>query len=219
MINKTKDTAVTFILDESGSMESVRAATISGFNEYVATLKSDDTPTLLRLMTFNSNGMNTIYSFDDVSSVREMTQDDYKPGHLTPLYDAIARGILDTDGYLEKASGEVDVIFVIMTDGLENDSKEYGRKHVFDMISKREKQGWAFTYIGANQDAWEVGRGIGISGEYTADYDADIPGKAMESIATSNLRTKQSMRSGHRPQQAFTDEERRNMKGKPRRTA
>ena len=219
MIDKTKDTAVTFILDESGSMDSVRAATISGFNEYVATLKSDDSPTLLRLMTFNSGGMNTIYSFEEVSSVREMTQDDYKPGHLTPLYDAIARGILDTDGYLEKASGEVDVIFVIMTDGLENDSKEYGRKHVFDMISKREKQGWSFTYIGANQDAWEVGRGIGISGEYTADYDADIPEKAMESIAFSNLRVKRSMRGGIRPQQAFTGEERRRMKKNPRLTS
>ena len=218
MINKTKDTAVTFILDESGSMESVRAATVSGFNEYVATLKSDDTPTLLRLMTFNSNGMNTIYSFEDVSSVREMTQDDYKPGHLTPLYDAIARGILDTDGYLEKASVEVDVIFVIMTDGLENDSKEYGRKHVFDMISKREKQGWAFTYIGANQDAWEVGLGIGISGGHTADYDPDVPEVALGNIAASNLRTKQSMRSGQRPQQAFTEEERRSMKEKPGRT-
>ena len=90
---------------------------------------------------------------------------------------------------------------------------------MFDMISKREKQGWSFTYIGANQDAWEVGRGIGISGEYTADYDADIPEKAMESIATSNLRTKQSMRSGQRPQQAFTEEERRSMKRKPGRTA
>ena len=121
--------------------------------------------------------------------------------------------------HLEKASGEADVIFVIMTDGLENDSREYGRKHVFDMISKREKQGWAFTYVGSNQDAWEVGRGIGIRGEYTADYDADIPEKAMESIATSNLRTKQSMRSGQRPEQAFTEQERRSMKGKPDRTA
>ena len=219
MANKTKDTAVTFILDESGSMESVRAATISGFNEYVNTLKSDDTPTLLRLMTFNSSGMNTIYSFEDVSSVREMTRGDYKPGHLTPLYDAIARGILDTDGYLEKASGEVDVIFVIMTDGLENDSKEYGRKHVFDMISKRKNQGWAFTYVGANQDAWEVGRGIGIRGEYTADYDADIPEKAMESIAVSTLFLKQSMSSGMLPQHAFTGAGRRNMKRKPDRTA
>ena len=215
----TDKTIVSFLLDETGSMDSVRDKTVSGFNEYVATLRTNETPTLLRLMTFNSNGMNTIYSFEDVSSVREMTRGDYKPGHLTPLYDAIARGILDTEGYLEKASGEVDVIFVIMTDGLENDSKEYGRKHVFDMISKREKQGWAFTYIGANQDAWEVGRGIGISGEYTADYDADIPEKAMESIAFSNLRLKRSMRSGVRPQQAFTQEERRSMKKNPKRTA
>jgi hypothetical protein len=214
----SKETIVTFILDESGSMEPVRTATISGFNEYVSTLKSDDTPTLLRLMTFNSGDMRTVYSFEEVSSVKEMTQDDYKPGHLTPLYDAVARGMLDTDGYLEKASGEVDVIFVIMTDGLENASKEHGRQHVFDMISKREKQGWAFTYIGANQDAWEVGEGIGISGGHTADYDADIPVMAMRKIAASNLRAKTSMRRGQRPpKQAFTEEERRSMK-KPWRT-
>jgi hypothetical protein len=219
MANKIKETIVTFILDESGSMEPVRTATISGFNEYVSTLKSDDTPTLLRLMTFNSGDMRAVYSFEDVSSVKEMTQDDYKPGHLTPLYDAVARGILDTDGYLEKASGEVNVIFVIMTDGLENDSKEYGRKHVFDMISKRGKQGWTFTYIGANQDAWEVGRGIGIGGGHTVDYDADAPKVALGYIAASNLRAKQSMARGQRsPKQAFTEEERRSMK-KPGRTA
>ena len=111
------------------------------------------------------------------------------------------------------------MIFVIMTDGLENDSREYNRKNVFGMISKREAQGWAFTYIGANQDSWGVGEGIGIKGDYTANYDADNPEIALQSVAFSTLRMKRSMRTGNRLKHSFTEEEIKRMSRKPSKTS
>ena len=60
----TDKTIVSFLLDETGSMDSVRDKTVSGFNEYVATLKDTEPPTLLRLMTFNTEGFNVVYDFE-----------------------------------------------------------------------------------------------------------------------------------------------------------
>ena len=215
METQTKDTIVTFILDESGSMDPVREKTISGFNEYVSTLKSDGTPILLRLMTFNSGGARVIYRFEDVSSIRDLTRTDYRPDHQTPLYDAIARGIFDTDAYLQQTGRQVDVIFTIMTDGLENKSRVYDRSQVFELISKREQKGWMLTYLGANQDAWYVGRSIGIVGAFTGDYDASDPGTALRAMADSTLRAKREMHAGRRPERSFTHEERGRMSRRP----
>ena len=52
----TDKTIVSFLLDETGSMDSVRDKTVSGFNEYVATLRTNETPTRLRLMTSTPKG-------------------------------------------------------------------------------------------------------------------------------------------------------------------
>jgi hypothetical protein len=71
MTDETEKTIVSFLLDETGSMGSVRDKTISGFNEYVATLRRNETPTLLRLMTFNTDGFDVVYDCEDIHSVAD----------------------------------------------------------------------------------------------------------------------------------------------------
>jgi hypothetical protein len=47
-------TLVTFLLDETGSMASIKDDTIGGFNSYLSTLKTSGTPIDFTLIKFDS---------------------------------------------------------------------------------------------------------------------------------------------------------------------
>jgi hypothetical protein len=157
-----KKAIVSFVLDETGSMLSVKDQTISGFNEYVETLRSGEHAKSVRftLTKFNSAKTEIAHNNAKLANVEPLTKESYRPASQTPLYDAIGQTItaLDTavDGKKRK------VLVVIQTDGQENASKEYDSDDIFDMIKKREKKGWTFVFLGADQDAWLAGQKMGL---------------------------------------------------------
>jgi len=65
MTDQKDKTIVSFLLDETGSMNPVRDKTISGFNEYITTLKAENL-VRLRLMTFNTERFNVVNDFEDI---------------------------------------------------------------------------------------------------------------------------------------------------------
>jgi len=210
----TDKTIVSFLLDETGSMDSVRDKTVSGFNEYVATLKNTETPTLLRLMTFNTDGFNVVYDVDDIHSVAELTMESYRPRALTNLYDAIAKLVHDTDDRIKRMSPTPRVMCTIMTDGEENSSSEYTRAAIFKLITDREKEGWAFAYLGANQDAWTASESIGIHRRNSANYQADAPDVALRSTADATSRWVRRRRKAGKVEQFFVEEDLVKIKGR-----
>ena len=210
----TDKTIVSFLLDETGSMDSVRDKTVSGFNEYVATLKNTETPTLLRLMTFNTDGFNVVYDVDDIHSVAELTMESYRPRALTNLYDAIAKLVHDTDDRIKRMSPTPRVMCTIMTDGEENSSSEYTRAAIFKLIRDREKEGWVFVYLGANQDAWAASESIGIHRRNSANYQADAPDLALRSTADATSRWVRRRRKAGKVEQFFVEEELVKIKGR-----
>ena len=184
----TDKTIMSFLLDETGSMNSVRDKTVSGFNEYVATLQNTETPTLLRLMTFNTEGFNVPYVFEDIQSVADLTMESYRPRALTNLYDSIAKLVHDTEDYEKRMSPVPRAMCTIMTDGEENSSSEYTRATIFKLITDKEKEGWAFVYLGANQGAWAASESIGIHRRNSANYQADAPDLALRSSGDATSR-------------------------------
>ena len=77
-----------------------------------------------------------------------------------------------------------------ITDGKENRSTEFTKAQVFEKIAKREKKGWNFIYLGANQDAMEEGSKIGIKLNNTTTWSADSKGVKLAFVSTSNYATK-----------------------------
>ena len=213
MTDETEKTIVSFLLDETGSMGSVRDTTISGFNEYIATLRTNDTPTLLRLMTFNTDGFNVVYDFEEIQSVADLTRQSYRPRELTNLYDAIARLVHDTEDYLKAMSPEPRVMCTIMTDGEENSSTEYTRAAIFKLITDKEKEGWAFVYLGANQDAWAASESIGIHRRNSDNYQADAPDVALRSTADATSRWVRRRRQVGKIERFFVEEDLVKIKG------
>ncbi len=193
----SKVTHITLILDETGSMQSCKNATISSVNEYIATQKNDlSSECVVSLVKFSSGSflsadasktVRTVFSRLPLSSVKELTDNDFTPNGMTNLYDAI--GV--TTNQLSSAD---DNLVIIITDGGENSSKEYTKDSIHSLITSKQSEGWTFVYLGANQDAWQVGQAFGLSKGQTMTYSTtDMQGTMSNlSMATSTYR---SMRS------------------------
>lgn len=153
------------ILDESGSMETIRQAAINGMNETVQSIcdaqkKHEDHEHMVTLVTFNSSKIKDIYDCVPVAEVKEITDDDYMPYSLTPLYDAMGYAL----GHLcAKVAPEDKVLVTIITDGEENDSSEYDVKAIKALVENLKGKGWVFAYIGANQDVEKFAETISVT--------------------------------------------------------
>lgn len=163
---------IAFLLDETGSMGSVRDATISGFNEYVDTVRAKYPAALLSLRLFSTEKYEKLTQLTPLTLVPRLSYENYTPSGGTPLYDAVARLIRETETDTRRLKPAPEVLFVIMTDGEENSSRKFNRERIFQLISARTETGWTFVYLGANQDAWQVGQSIGVPVASSMTYDA-----------------------------------------------
>lgn len=175
---------VSFILDETGSMQSVKGQTISGFNEYIKALKSSKENIRFTLTKFNSSKIEIVCDGVKIDEVKPLTSETYTPQSLTPLYDAIGKTIRTLETKLKKNN---KALVVIQTDGLENCSNEYTRDAIFSMIEEKQNVGWTFAFLGADQDAWETGQSLGIARGNTMSYLSAETSSTFNKVATATL--------------------------------
>ncbi len=162
-----KTTFVSFLLDETGSMQSIKSDTLGGFNAYVETLKEGDANILFSLVTFNSNETKRRYVAEPVREVAPLTAADYEPDAMTPLIDAAVKIIKATDEAVVHRGDDPNVVVVMQTDGAENVSVEYTRPDLAALIKEKTAAGWEFVFLGAGLDAFEAAQASGI--DLTAD--------------------------------------------------
>lgn len=179
---KTNLTELVFILDKSGSMGGLESDTIGGFNSMLRKQKEAEGECRITTVLFD-NRYELLHDRIDINAVSEMTDEQYQVGGMTALLDAIGRTIhkivLVQKNTAEEYRAE-KVIFVIITDGAENASKEYTSKKVKKQIEQqKEKYGWEFVFLGANIDAVETAGRFGISADRAIDYVPDGKGTAL----------------------------------------
>ena len=167
------------ILDESGSMNSIKDVSVCGVNETLQTIRAayEEYPQQQQYVTFatfsgeprrEDNFCRVKRELQSISDVTELAIAEYIPNGSTPLWDAL--GIL-----LVKLEGQVSqddlVLVTIITDGYENSSVNYTSEKIRKLVSRLDEKGWVFTYIGANQDASQAAGEMGIKNflEYTSD--------------------------------------------------
>jgi|WetSurMetagenome_2_1015567.scaffolds.fasta_scaffold209964_2 hypothetical protein len=159
------------ILDESGSMQSIKSATIKGFNEVAQTIKGvelqfPEQEHFISLVSFNGLGIKNILTNKPVKHLEEIDENRYQPDSLTPLYDAMGFSITKLNKELED-NLQSKVLVTILTDGEENDSKEYSGESIKKLVDDMKQKGWAFTYIGANHDVEKFALSISITNTMT----------------------------------------------------
>lgn len=153
------------ILDESGSMQSIKRATINGVNETVQTIraaqkKHENQEHFVSLVTFNSEAVKNVYECSPVTEVRELTDDRYTPNCGTPLYDAMGSAL---NALRPKVAPDDKVLVTIVTDGEENSSREYDGNAIKSLVNELKGKGWVFVYIGANQNVEQVAATISVT--------------------------------------------------------
>lgn len=172
---------INFVLDKSGSMEAIRSATISGFNEFKNDQTRESGEALLTLTLFDT-GFRTVCEAVPLREVPDLDLQSYQPGGMTALYDAIGYTMRIADEYVA-AHNPHQVLFVIMTDGEENSSREFSRDRIFRMIEERRARAeYEFVYLGANQDSYRVASSMGVADGHAIDFDGGSPFATAETM-------------------------------------
>lgn len=186
-------TELIIVLDESGSMQSVVRDTIGGFNTFLETHQKMSGDAKLTLVKFDTK-YEIVHNGADVRSVKPLDNKTYAPGGMTALLDAVGKTI-DEVGRRLAATPEDErpekVIFMVLTDGEENSSREYTKEQVKAKTeTQKNDYKWEFVFIGADQDAWSNARGMGISNSVNfvqSDMNRTMKGMTYYS---SNIRAK-----------------------------
>jgi hypothetical protein len=195
------------LLDRSGSMESCREQTIAAFNSYVKNLAAQSAATRLSLTIFDSESIDLIIDTVRIRDVKRLTNDDFEPRGSTPLLDAVGKTVLAIDRVT--LLPDERVALAILTDGLENASQEFKRETIHDLLTTRqEKQNWLVQYLGANQDAWEVGAQLGVPQSASMSYRPEDVEAAMQSVSSSMGRYRRAPAPAARFAASFTPAER-----------
>ena len=158
------------ILDKSGSMSGLESDTIGGFNAMIEKQKALAVPVRVTTVLFNDE-VDMLYDRKDIHFVKPLTAKEYEVGGTTALLDAVGATILRMEQRGVSEREGTKVIFVIITDGMENASTEFTKPKVKQLISdKQEKAGWEFIYLGANIDAVEEADAIGVKKANAVTY-------------------------------------------------
>lgn len=173
-------TQIICILDRSGSMSSIMSDSIGGFNTFLKQQKELKDDATLTVALFDDR-YELLYDDINISKVEEITNKIWFPRGTTALYDAIGKTINIVKANHAKLGTEAPskVLCVIVTDGLENASREYKLNDIKKLIKKCEDDDWNFIYLAANQDAFAVGSSFGVSAGNTFIYTATGVGTAM----------------------------------------
>lgn len=126
------------------------------------------------------NNYELLHDRIDIKAVSAITEKEYQVGGSTALLDAIGRTIHKIGNAQKHTADEYraeKVMFVIITDGEENSSREYSAEKVKAQIERqKEKYGWEFIFLGANIDAVQTAGRFGITADRAIDYIADSEG-------------------------------------------
>lgn len=177
-------THFTVVLDRSGSMGNIARDMEGGLNALIEDQKKDNTKCTFSLYKFD-NTIEREFFFSNIKSVGQIS---LQPRGSTALNDCLARAILETGEYLRNLSEQERpglVSMVIVTDGYENASVEYADYSLIkNMIQEQEsKYNWQFTYLGSNQDSFEVAQNYGLDISKVSNYSSNKAGNVFKNTS------------------------------------
>jgi hypothetical protein len=208
---------VGIVLDRSGSMEDCRTDAIGAVNSYLRQVKDDkDMEAAVSLVIFDSQGIDVIRDHVPAAACAELAAEEYQPRAATPLLDAVGHGVALLDKAKER---DRRCILAVMTDGLENASREYTKDTIKALLDRKQKEeGWLVLYLGAGHDAWAQASAIGLQRGNVASFSKVHVSASMEAVGRRGKRYAMAPDAAEEAQTGgFTDRERADMQdGKKR---
>lgn len=198
---KQSKTDLVIILDRSGSMESIKSDMEGGFNAFIREQRKLPDPCAVTLVQFDSESTDTVYTDTPLAKVPAL---DLHPRGGTPLLDAVGSTLSTTEARVKKGAR---VMVVILTDGLENASREWTKAKVQTIVKRLTKAGWGFLYLGANVDAFAEAAALGVPMAAAANYTPSAAG--VQSAFAAASASSVSYRTGGSAD--LTDEDRKKL--------
>ncbi len=174
---------VLLVLDRSGSMNSTRQQTIQSVNSFLSIQRESDVETHMTTCLFNDQVK--INPSKQVNEVQDFTASDYHCDGTTALYDAIGHTIT----HHQPKDGELTLV-AIMTDGMENASKEYSLANVRKLIEEKTKEGWQFQFLGADLSHSQDADDLGIKKDQQMYFKKSEMKKAVDDVSQNFNRSK-----------------------------
>jgi len=208
---RTDLTDITLVVDRSGSMAEIREDAEGGVNTFIQEQAREQGEVLLTLVQFD-----TEYEFVHKGvPIGEVPAYRLSPRGMTALLDAVGRAMNETGerlAGLDESQRPGLVIIVVMTDGLENSSKEFTKAQVKQMIEHQQSAyQWHFTFLGANQDAFAEAEAMGMHADAAACYAPSKVADAYMATSEKVKRMRTQRRTGQAVRNTFTDDERQQM--------
>ena len=202
------------IVDESGSMSHLREVTLSGINETIGTIRNAQKEFAqtqvhtLTLVTFDTDSnrpaVRTIIDNQPIANVKKFR--DYMPNGCTPLYDAMGQSLTRLHTLIK---GDVDAsaVVTVLTDGLENASREWNAQSLRKLIEQLKQEGWSFSYMGSAHDVKEVTDLLSIENVVEFSHDQLGAGNTWGRERSSRRAYYQKMSDTYSMRETLSDEE------------
>lgn len=165
---------VVFVIDKSGSCRGTEENTIKGYNHFIEKEKAKGlSKTLVSVDLFDSDSQ---LIFDRLSVKEIPSTFRYEAdGGSTALYDSLANRIsaVEKKHKLEGNNAPNHTLFVIMTDGFDNDSKEVTEDKIRSIIKAKKEIGWEFILLANLADEKQVqqyAQNLGVSSDRACLY-------------------------------------------------
>lgn len=168
-----KDAIIGFVMDRSGSMGGTPwTEAVGGFDNFVEEQRQGDA--WLTLVAFDDK-LEVPYQAWHVNDVPRFKEGehtkDIAPRGLTRLYDAVGKAIIEVEQWEQDNPWFNGVrVITVITDGMENASKEYNWDTLSQLIESKKAEGWEFNFLGADVTAVQDAAALGFNSQV---YDSN----------------------------------------------
>lgn len=187
MAKKKTRTLVAVVVDESGSMITMRSDAEGAYRQFLETQRDGPGECKLVRFHFSTQHFGEAHELCDIAEAPAMT---LNPRGGTPLLDSVVKVISRVDGF--PFAAKANKVIVVITDGEENSSVEFSRAQLKRLIEEKTAAGWDFVYLGANQDSFTEAGSIGFAAGNTTNYNAQDYGVRMAKVSSGLTATRGS---------------------------
>lgn len=167
-------TEIVVVLDRSGSMQRIRSDMEGAFDHFIAEQRLGPGECHVTLTRFDDT-FESVYVHKPIAEVAKL---ELIPRGGTALWDALGKTIGLVGGRfasLPEHERPGRVVVLVITDGFENQSKEWDAARLRAAVEHQEKKyGWQFIYLGCTPGAALEAGEIGIKN--MANYTASAAG-------------------------------------------
>jgi hypothetical protein len=172
---------------------------IGGFNAFIDEQIRNGADARMTIVQFDSQDPQDVTIWGaPLPEITHLDSQSFVPRGSTPLLDAtgllIGRTMVDQAARVAAGLQAEDIIFVTITDGEENQSREFNLAQIRELVEKRTEEGWAFIYLSAGIDAYADAAQMGIHSGDTQQWKRDGKNARLAfsstSDAVSNMREK-----------------------------